>query len=45
MLAINRLTTVHSNTLGAMMKPVIGAAALVIGGGIVNGLRFEKMSL
>ncbi|MEE6715713.1 ABC transporter permease [Schleiferilactobacillus harbinensis] len=43
--SISQLRTVHINSLGTIAKPVIGAAVLVIGGGILNAWRFEKMSL
>nr|WP_057820833.1 ABC transporter permease [Schleiferilactobacillus perolens] len=45
MMSISRLSTVHLNTLGDVAKPVISAAILIIGGGLVNDWRFEKMSL
>lgn len=44
-MAVSDLPTVHLTTLGAVSKPVIGALVLVIGGGVLNAWRFEKMSL
>ncbi|MCI1891993.1 MAG: ABC transporter permease [Schleiferilactobacillus perolens] len=44
-ISISQLKTVHLNSLGTIAKPVIGAAVLIIGGGIINDWRFERMSL
>ncbi|KRM33159.1 hypothetical protein FC83_GL003240 [Agrilactobacillus composti DSM 18527 = JCM 14202] len=45
LISTSQLKTVHLNSLGNITKPVIGAVILVIGGGILNDWRFEKMSL